>query len=485
MLNIISDNKNVLRYIVAFYYVNKYDIFDEAVNKMLDSSEWLKPEIWLEGVEQDVYEYIANQFDYRGEKNNVGVQLKYSGDELPCLRYYRESSTLDEPIDVQITDVGIYIFRSGVGFLWYEVDAESVSDNVDSLITFQNNFKELNRDTNFQRFRKLSFDGESTVFSMGEYINSLLAKVPLDIHYFSKRKSLFDSSDEKKIVPDKAILFTYFASRDEEIDNKDNDSELIEWTYYLTNGYNRNFMLVEDIENSYYHPFKNVYWNITNEGCACCVKYNHKNAVFFTKQFAQKCCADYFLIYILILHQAYSLLNYATWIEENLSAESDTYEEEARGSHESIEKLQLSLNTFFTKNIYASVSHIQHQNDFYLYGLNRFNIDENIKSVSIGADAINDILERKETRREAEDDSRRNMLFGILSFLVIFSALADADALFNIKLSQRVNNPVWWIVFGVIVLLALVVFKGFQGIIAEKRRRDRYNLKGMNHRDRN
>lgn len=136
-----------------------------------------------------------------------------------------------------------------------------------------------------------------------------------------------------------------------------------------------------------------------------------------------------------------------------------------------IKELQLTINTFLTNNINASVSHIQHQNDFYRYGIERLNIKGNIESVSIGTDAIDEIIEADENRHEAERDTKMNLLFGILSVLVVFSALADANTLFDINLRQRFGNPVWIIVMGFITVLAVIVLNGLYRVLKNKQRK--------------
>ena len=103
-------------------------------------------------------------------------------------------------------------------------------------------------------------------------------------------------------------------------------------------------------------------------------------------------------------------------------------------------------DTFLSKNIYASVSHITTQNEFYLYGLSRLHIRENISSINLGTDAIVEMLNVQENAREADADHKANLLFGSLSILVVFSALTDMAALFDVAGAwQSAKMPFYYI----------------------------------------
>ena len=452
--------QSVLRYIVAFSYESEILSFEDVCSFLDQNNTWHVSDLRINNIEQDLYDYLLDQFSYRTDRTNIGTAWSYNDlSSLPTISYQMRRNNRDESFNISFSDMGLFLFRSRIGLLWYEIDAPEF-DRAADLIKFQRAFKEMNLESNIQRFSILEPDGTKNTFHMGVFIDDIIRQLPCDIRYFAQRKSIIEHKDEHGNtipIPDKSVLFTYFTEPSATDDVEDHDGDLINWAYYLSTGSNQQHMITDDVESGFFHPFRNVYWNITNEGCACCAKYTKANSDFFTERFTMRFRHDYFSIYVILLHQTYSLLNYSTWIEKQLTADKTEYLTYAEINRSKVEQLLLSINTFLSKNIYASVSHIQHHNDFYSYGVNRMRIKEGVESLALGIDAIGEILEVHENRREASDDSNLNYLFGVLSILVVFSALTDANSLFEIPHDQRITNPLYWLVMASIILLSITV----------------------------
>lgn len=69
--------------------------------------------------EQDLYQMIADCFEMDEKQNNIGCSLHYCmpGNNILEINYTK----FKKDFVVSITDLGLYLFRSGVGFLWYEI----------------------------------------------------------------------------------------------------------------------------------------------------------------------------------------------------------------------------------------------------------------------------------------------------------------------------------------------------------------------------
>lgn len=69
--------------------------------------------------EQDLYQMIADCFEMDEKQNNIGCSLHYcmSGNNILEINYTK----FKKDFVVSITDLGLYLFRSGDGFLWYEI----------------------------------------------------------------------------------------------------------------------------------------------------------------------------------------------------------------------------------------------------------------------------------------------------------------------------------------------------------------------------
>ena len=449
----------VLRYVVAFSYDPGNLSFEDLCKAVSADDSWMSSDLWFKGIEQDLYDYILNQISPRNDKTNIGTAWLYKNiSSLPAISYSAGAPDNERKnYNISFSDMGLFLFRSKVGLLWYEIDVPDFED-VSELIRFQNAFKELNYTKNLERFLRIGSDCSKEPFHMASFLDGIVRSLPCDIQYFAQRKSIsgcMDTGSKSLPVPDKAILYTCLTRQQETEIIEDHDPELISWLYCLTGGHSLRHMIPDNMEQNYYHPFRNVYWNVTNEGCACCAKYNSTNNIFFTDRFVTRFRYDYFFIYVILLHQSYSLLNYSTWIEHNLPADQSEYLSYAAANRKKIELFLLSMNTFLSKNLYASVSHIQHHNDFYSYGVDRLKIKDSADSLNLGTDSIREILEVHENRREASDDSNRNYIFGVLSILIVFSALTDANSLFDIPSDQRLSNPLYWIVMIFIVVLCL------------------------------
>lgn len=196
-----------------------------------------------------------------------------------------------------------------------------------------------------------------------------------------------------------------------------------------------------------------------------------------------KVMLDYFLLYVLALHQHYSLILYARMISERLSAEPDDYTDSTE-LKESLTEIVSEINTFFVKNVSASVSMIAHQNDFYEYVLERLRVRKNIESVRIGLDAIYKIQLRfaaeednrqravvdekirKREERAQEADRSLNMSVAILSLLAVISALVDGHELISILSAGKTGTILTYPFYmGLYVVLFVVVAAAFAYVV--------------------
>lgn len=196
-----------------------------------------------------------------------------------------------------------------------------------------------------------------------------------------------------------------------------------------------------------------------------------------------KVMLDYFLLYVLALHQHYSLIQYARMISERLSAEPDDYTDSTE-LKESLTEIVSEINTFFVKNVSASVSMIAHQNDFYEYVLERLRVRKNIESVRIGLDAIYKIQLRfaaeednrqravvdekirKREERAQEADRSLNMSVAILSLLAVISALVDGHELISILSAGKTGTILTYPFYmGLYVVLFVVVAAAFAYVV--------------------
>ena len=418
----IVGNLKLARYIIPFSYEGNYS---DACTKINSNWELRKPP----DTEQDIYEYVADSL-YSTEKaiseseNDIGslwVPKKGSKIRFPRLLYI--DSVSNEQFKIYSHEIGLSIFRNGIGFVWYDIslrhmDTSFVTDT-DIIINFQNKFKELNRKSNISR---IVLEENDSSFVLGEWIeNTLLADIT-GKRFYPGRIHCSNSGYSTK-VPDKALLYTYYIAFGD-MDTQ----ELLKLNYRLSSGYDTKYKLLNSIVENCFTPFENVVWKITKEGCGCAVNTDEKDS-FFTRLFVDKVRNDYFILYLLLLYQSYSLLMYAEKIELKMSANPEFYLNSKDDTK--IQRLLAEMNTFTMKSTHASVSHIQHQNDFYEYGMTRLRIREDAESVVAGAESLDEMQNLVEAKEKEKNDSVINTALALLSVWAFFSAISDGVASVN------------------------------------------------------
>ena len=410
--------------------------------------------------ERDTYDYLIHSFAKDNDNNNVqiGRVWKMPSTEIPHGNYVKR----DFEVNFSFINIGLILFRNRVGFFWYSLQIDNDCD-CKAFWNFQNAFKEVSRALKQSASNKIEINSgdefQVPIFgkdidkpSLGEWINRCIGvDGALKFKYFASRDSDNSSLGFK---PDKAILLSYA------VINGASHDELIEAAYYLTNGYNQSYKCADDIEAYMKSHFKGTLWYAAKEGAGYYVNAVENGSEFLCKsgEMSRKFQRDYFLMYLLLLHQEYSLIYYARKISE-LSAEyMDYYEPDKENDvTERLDRLSAEINTFFMKSVYTSVSNVGHQNEFYEYVQTRLGIENDIKSLNTGMNSVVKIqriqADKKEAEREKEEEKRVNIITTLVAVLAIFSALSDGFSFFS---NKDYVNPCTWnfgqmFVFGVVI----------------------------------
>ncbi|MCR4788912.1 MAG: hypothetical protein K5888_10005 [Lachnospiraceae bacterium] len=422
--------ENRTRFIIPFYFDTTNLDFDDLENRDQDHWELSKKD----SQESDLYEYITDSLlrkDYytRFRDNILGAVYKYKGRRCSFRHeYYTDTENKENKSDIGCAGIGLYLFASGIGFLWMEL---KINDNR-IIVDFVNEFKEMVRsDSRISTIVTKDIDKdtvipENYIFKndkiykvidktnyRGYYVREILNTLKCDITFIPSRNT------QKGDLPDKAIIFNHV-----KLDEKDFE----ETAYRLTRGYNRNYIISDSEYDNMMHPFGNVILFATGEGCGYYVKGG--------KEFVDgsKIMSDYFTLYILALYQTYSLLRISEKIASDMPTSPDMYDHFSKKIHGKLKMINTDLNVFMAKSIYSSVSFVQHQNNFYNYIIKELRIREDIESISSGIVALRDM----QTNLEKDvEEKRERIINGILTFLAAlgilqsFSAILDIISFFN------------------------------------------------------
>ena len=455
-----------LRYIVPFRYEES---FEEAFLKIenqkgikndIDKKLWERKKVNIEGVESDLYRYIRNELRFPNDTQpmpdeKVGAEwifcrseesLNKNGQKIKELIFYPEGLKkkrcdsgeewdIPEGWNLTVANLGLELFRNGLGFLWYELKLPSSNFNSDQLKSFQYSIRELNRNMAAQVWEKQKIEPDYGIvlherngyktylrpFLFGKWIDETIGF--LKVSYFAERKSSYSSmvknsmsmlkGIKKEIVkrdnqtesgscylPDKAILFSYISLQQSFEESTEEKYSLV---YHLTNGYKDSYHFSEDLMIEMKRPFKDVYWYATQEGAAYIVWPDEENRAVFESLIPVKVKTDYFSLYLKILYQSFSLMLYAEKIQAEISAVSGKYLTEPFDKR--ITELFEEINLFLTKSMATSVSHIHHQSEFYVYLKKQLRIREDVESVTAGLNAL-DALQREQRQREEKQRQR-------------------------------------------------------------------------------
>lgn len=464
--------KYVSRYVIPFYFDYENDGYARIVKNFNDDEKdykalglpkdckWVKKGFWenyktddASQPEMDIYTYLLEIMKDEEEINidNLGASyvLKTNG-SLVNLQYVKPEQK--EGIDFKCNDLGTLIFRNGIGFIWYDIEfGKNVS--IDEYVNFQHDFKELAR-THSEVFRKKTGKDEYEVFCMGKWIENLLRASEVGMKFWTERKTELGDTGQKTIcIPDKALLFQYMF-----IDTAE-DYERMDLAFRVANGYDTKYKSPSTLRNEIYEPFGNTCFYTSKTGTAYVVSNNESNATFFEDNFKGKYVRDYFFIYVLLLYQTYSCAHYSSLLTK-LPAEVKAIENDKKYI-EQLDILHGQINLFLVKSTYESVSNIQHQNGAYIYGKELLRIEEDMKSLTVGLEALR-VIEVERQKAIDDDlidrkDRALNLGLVIFGFLVVFSVAIDALNLVDWFKENNIGCG-HWVVIGIIGILTIFMF---------------------------
>lgn len=403
--------------------------------------------------EMDIYPYLLEIWKEDREKlHNLGTSLVLHTDGALMKACYRTRDNAE--LTGRCLNLGLFLFRNGVGFVWYDFEFAKVPE-LSTYMDFQHDFKELARPHRDNLYRKTGRDTFENI-CMGEWLAGVLYARERGISFWTERK--ISVGEKEMIIPDKALLFQYLFLQDKETRTRRSVA------FRVANGYDGFYHLPELSEGDLYEPFGNATFYAARNGFSYVVSNDGTNEDFFSHGFAGKFTGDYFFIYILLLYQVYSCTFYSsrlTKIPARLTAL-----EEQEGA-EKLEKLSAEISLFLVKSVYESVSGIEHQNGAYRYAKKRLCLEEDLKSLTIGLEALTNLEKEKRKAAEEEEEKRKqekmekkdrrlNTGLVIFGFLVVISAIVDAMNLVDwFKNNFNEMNAGHWSLLAVILAITL------------------------------
>lgn len=527
-----SIRNSCLRYIVPFYigaaqggqalsFREVCACFDGARGNGDAEPLWKSYEAYE--VHPDLYDHIAQWLQPRDGYSEICRSWTYApfaperhgGMEVG---WQREDDVIETLV---IVDLGVTVFVTGVGFLWYEVRQRAANGSLrpplealplHETLAFGHAFKELNRTNSrlldptvpvtyvaadaretatgdeSKRIKYLPDDRpgggrrrramQQPIF--GIWIRNLLLDVCADIRFFAVVR--LRDGDRMIEVPDKALLYCFAVT-----DIEDQETLRVA-TCLLAKGYHEKYGMSHVVTDGVFDLFSNCGLYLSREGCAFVAGAGAET--FHREAFRKRFLSIYFWITILMFQQTYTLLNFSRRVAETLPSDPGAYLEEDESYTERMDRLMLEINAFLVRSQFSSVSSIHHINSFYRYGCGRLTIDEDIDSLYDSLRALTDMQKSRrqqmEDRREKDADDKIEQTMRRLAALAIVSALCDSVGLISGAmgdLSGLLKAPSPWLIASIalwVALWALVLRIGFpalRNIWTEERERRRKRRK--------
>lgn len=434
---------------IPFHFTNSYM---QVVNEMSSSGIWKSEEI-VTG-ENDLYDYITNLIGSNNCKSQIASSWKLNESELP-------RNNRNELVDYVVSEkkkhfvwnilgVGLVIFKNGIAILWYEIKTKNDKLPVEDIelflykvkeFSFKNIYVQFNENWSPELQNKINTEEDLLLL---QEIRDKKSETPVRIMY-GKRVDFFSNYIEgylipfdgkdyfatKKIgenkdieVPDRSIIFSVVYEVKTDVDEEDYYKN----AYWLGRVYKNSYkMSPVEIDNNFYRGFEDSIWYASREGCANYLCTQEENP-FYAGTYKGR-IDTYFYVYLLCLGQYYSLLQFAQEV-----ATLSTDEKEYIKTDEVLEEMQDRIRIFNLKNNYSQVGHLTPHNEFYEYLQNRLGINRMQEELEVELQALYEMIERKNSIRQAKNYKVITIIGGIF---VVLQAFINVAAMYGSAMARE------------------------------------------------
>lgn len=472
--------------------------------------------------------------------------IKDDSENSICNRYYKrvkDISIVEKDSDssfATINSIELYIFRTGIGFYKYSVCYHRSVD-VDELISLNNKIKSISHvyhdiiveeevsiefhhkmktesDVSDGYIKAIDYtDGKKTIMIHHKFLEELVEDREIKVTFGREKKKFIRYIHSRRIdIRDflneelcEIKTITYFnkhlyENKTKQMASKANvfvvgllhmneyDDNIIGIkTFLLSRAYKGSYKktLVDKKNEDIFSTFDNSIWSVAREGVANLVWQvgDNETDTFFKSTYFDR-VDNYFFLYILALHQYYSLIKAAQDISKlpySFNDYSDNNE-----NYDRLMKMYDEVNYIYLRCIYHEVTHISHQAVFYQKLYDMLGIESLLNEINFEMDRLTSIVSqiRDNKRRESyqlqeegfrtrqeqrtEDENRRRIdaekksnrekryaiIGSIFAFFTVFEALwsiaisAEVTKIVTLNVNEKV------IYVGFILSLIIIAF---------------------------
>lgn len=449
----------VLRFINPFHIKNYNEIKEKNYNDMRLNG-WYENSI-ISG-ESDLYNYLTDLFLHE-KKSSIGSS--WSLEKSKYSQNVYATKVKNNYIKWRLIRVGLVVFDTEIGILWYEIKIKTNPWVLDELQEFVYSIKEMARgdnqenyllfampeeklsqlreDRNIERLEKKRvkcgyiIKGRIKIHFFEDVLKPWLKGIEIDT-FFADRKT-----KEGVLIPDKALFFLWVLNFPETITHL----EAVNTVFKLGRGYTKVYTMDEEIGNTdFLRPFNDSIWYACLEGCANYM-FPIQEKTFYLHGYVSR-LEVYFYLFILCMGQYYSLLQISQDISELQIGRC-----RVDCTYDFLERLLNKIHTFNLKNNYSQVGHLTQQNEFYKYLKTRFNIERMYNELELKLQLLYRIVEQKRVKK-------REKMYNFFSFIGSLFVIVESFGNIN-QIVENFLDKEWDIIirqnyFSVLLMLIVI-----------------------------
>lgn len=301
--------------------------------------------------------------------------------------------------------------------------------------------------------------------------------------------------DDVFVVPDKALLYSYVVMNTSDNLSNEQDKEkafahFCQHLYYLTRGYKPSYKVSDnttDERKQMFRRHENDFWDASLEGVGDFVliydnlfdslpdqtehtKAKQKTSLFFDKVRPLEMRGDYFILYILLLYQHYSVVYFSKKITETIPMQKKVFLNENKDNqiiYNRLRDIKLDVNLFFANGMFESVGQITDMCTIYSFIEGKLQVKKHIESLQQGINDLDALREEIQTKQQAEKDAHLNKILSIIGVLAIISIIVDSVQFFTLigqyiiplmsLLCSSVISGNWVALASVIIFIAFII----------------------------
>jgi len=440
---------NISYIFIPFYYSLTTDLLSQKVE---ESDHWVQQsntykyflKYIVEKFRSDSPDYCIQQFLLNDiNRKDLGI----ISSEISCYMRAKKSNESGHPFSFKIKGITLYTFDTNIGIIEFKILHPS-QDSYSRIATKCYHLKKVYT-------AKLYIDGNEglvknqnvdNLFALAEYIVDNIGISSED------RQIFFNYSDPNEYRSN--ILTHYGLVLDEPISDAHLE-EIRKILFYLRRNYYSQWTYDkgQDDKEANYSPSKYIHWGITSEGTAC-VTVIDSQVNFVTNSFFKNFQSYYLIMYVLCLHQKFSLYNYLSMLGRDL-----------QDNPTEINAYITYLAELRAKYMFGIISESETYQTVYKKTRQAFGLNALFSDVEDQARRITEIQNAIAERKQEKRDDKINTLGTFLSFFCVFSTIVDIQELIakldwllganGVKTAQQIGS-ITILLIGIVLIVVFI-----------------------------